>query len=196
MTIENLGNESSSSVEVSLVEIIDNPYISIVNGSESINNLSDGSTADLDLSFGVSGNAPYGHTFALQLELESEENDWSTTLNMTVQALVESFESGTFTDAAWEFSGEANWTIDSDNHFDGLYSARSGVLLNAEEGQYVTSELVLTMNVLEDGQISFYKKVSCEDVGSYSGTYYDYLAFYIDGEEPVSYTHLTLPTKA
>ena len=178
VTVENLGNESSSNVEVSLFEMIDNPYISIVDGSDSINNLLDGSSAYLDLSFSVSGNAPYGHTFALQLELDSEENDWSSTLNMTVQALVESFESGTFADAAWEFEGDADWTIDQNNQFDGLYSAKSGAIDNS-----MTSDLVLTMNVLEDGQISFYKKVSCEDVGAYTGNYYDYLAFYIDGVE-------------
>jgi len=36
---------------------------------------------------------------------------------------------------------------------------------------------------VEDGQISFYKKVSCEATGSVSGNYYDYLSFSIDGNE-------------
>ena len=39
------------------------------------------------------------------------------------------------------------------------------------------------MTTVEDGLISFSKKISCEDVGSSSGSYYDYLAFYIDGVE-------------
>ena len=34
--------------------------------------------------------------------------------------------------------------------------------------------------VIENGYIKFDKKVSCEDVGSQTGNYYDYLAFYID----------------
>ena len=92
MTLENLGNEASSFIEVDLIELIDNPYITITNGSGVINNLSDGSNAFIDLSFYVSNSAPYGHGFALQLELSSDENNSSSTLNFTVEALVESFE--------------------------------------------------------------------------------------------------------
>jgi len=92
--------------------------------------------------------------------------------------LVESFENGDFGDLGWEFQGDENWVIDQNNQFHGLYSARSGTI-----DHNMTSDLILTVDVVEDGQISFYKKVSCEDVGSYTGTYYDYLAFYIDGVE-------------
>ena len=47
----------------------------------------------------------------------------------------------------------------------------------------MTSDILITMDIVEDGQIIFDKKVSCEDVGSQTGNYYDYLAFYIDGVE-------------
>tara|TARA_B100000674_G_scaffold459406_1_gene436526 strand:- start:225 stop:704 length:480 start_codon:yes stop_codon:yes gene_type:complete len=47
----------------------------------------------------------------------------------------------------------------------------------------MSSELSINLDIAEDGQISFYKKVSCEDVGSQTGNYYDYLAFYIDDIE-------------
>lgn len=178
ITVENLGNDSSSLIEVSLSEIIDNPYITIINGSESINNLLNGSTGLMELSFNVSSTAPFGHAFALQLDLESSENDWNTTLNMAVGTLVESFENNSFSDVSWEFSGDETWNIDSNNHYDGDFSARSG---NIDHN--MTSDIIITMDVVEDGQIIFYKKVSCEDVGYYTGTYYDYLAFYIDGIE-------------
>jgi len=176
--VENLGNESSSYIEVSLYEMIDNPYISIVDGSGSINSLLDGSISFIDLSFNVSNTTPYGHTFALQLDMDSEENSSSTTLTMTVEALVESFEAGDFTDLDWSLSGNADWSIDSQEYYEGGYSARSGTI-----GDNTVSTLELTMDIVEDGQISFFKKVSCEDVGSFSGTYYDYLAFSIDGLE-------------
>ena len=178
ITLENLGSEPSSLVEVSLLELIDNPYINIITGTGVINNLLDGSTSFVDLSFSVSSDAPYGHAFALQLNLTSNENNSSSTLNMIVGALVESFNSGTFSDLSWEFDGNANWIIDSNNSYDGAFSARSGAIDNN-----MTSDLIITMDIVEDSQIIFYKKVSCEDVGSYSGAYYDYLAFYIDGVE-------------
>ena len=175
--LENLGNDSSSFVEVTLYEMIDNPYITIIDGSESINNLSDGSLAYFNLSFNVSNDAPYGHAFALQLDLESDENSSSSTLEMTVEALVESFESA-FNDLDWSLSGNADWSIDSNQFYEGNSSARSGTI-----GNRTVSTLELTMDVLEDGNISFYKRVSCEPVGSFSGTYYDFLAFYIDDVE-------------
>ena len=195
--IENLGNESSSFVEITLYEMIDNPYITIIDGYESINNLSDGSLSYFNFSFNVSNSAPFGHSFALQLDLESEENNSSSTLVMTVEALVESFEDGSFDSSAWEFGGDEEWIIDGNNQFDGTYSARSGSIDNN-----MTSDLILTVDVIEDGQITFYKKVSCEDVGYYSGNYYDYLAFYIDGVEQnkwageVSWSNTSFPVTA
>ena len=126
--LENLGNDSSSLVEVTLYEMIDNPYITIIEGSESINNLSDGSLASFNLSFNVSNDAPYGHAFALQLDLESEENSSSSTLEMTVEALVESFESA-FNDLDWSLSGNAEWSIDSDQFYEGCLTV-TGIAQN------------------------------------------------------------------
>ena len=176
--VENLGNEASSYVEVSLSDLDNNPYISILDGSGIVDNLLDGATASIDLSFSVSNTVPYGHSFALQLDLNSDENNSSTTLNMTVEALVESFENGDFNDLEWTLDGNADWSIDSEQYFEGGYSARSGTI-----GDNTISTLELTMDIVEAGSISFYKRVSCEDVGSFSGNYYDYLAFYIDDVE-------------
>ena len=47
----------------------------------------------------------------------------------------------------------------------------------------MTTELYINMDIVEDGVIKFDKKVSCEDVGTQTGNYYDYLAFYIDNVE-------------
>lgn len=85
-----------------------------------------------------------------------------------------SFENGEF-ENFWTFSGNANWTIDSSQSYHGIYSARSGSI-----GGSQTSSLIVEIDVIEAGQISFYKKVSCEDD---SQNNYDYLAFLIDGVE-------------
>ena len=151
--IENLGNESSSYIEVTLYEMIDNPYISVVDGSGSVNSLLDGSVSFIDLSFNVSSTAPYGHSFALQLDMESEENSSSSTLTMTIEALTESFEAGNFNNLNWGLSGNADWSIDSENYYEGSYSARSGTI-----GDNTISTLELTMDIVEDGEISFFKK--------------------------------------
>ena len=94
------------------------------------------------------------------------------------EADIEDFEAGGFSDFAWSFSGEANWQTDNSEVFEGDYSAKSGNINHSEE-----SAVSITLDVMEDGQISFYKKVSCEATGSTTGNYYDYLAFYIDDIE-------------
>ena len=178
ITLENMGNEVSSDVNISLFEVIDNPYISIVDGYESINNLLNGVSASFDFSFNVSSAAPMGHSFALELTLQSEENNSTSTLNMTVQAMTESFENNGFASQSWEFAGDGDWVIDSVNSSNGIFSAKSGSI-----GHAMTSELTLTMEILQDGYITFDKKVSCESIGLSSGNFYDYLAFMIDGVE-------------
>ena len=94
------------------------------------------------------------------------------------EADIEDFEDGGFSNFSWEFSGNADWTIDESNVFEGVNSGKSGSIDHSEE-----SAISITLDVVEDGNISFYKKVSCENVGSQTGNYYDFLAFSIDGIE-------------
>jgi len=94
------------------------------------------------------------------------------------EADIEDFEAGMFSDFEWEFSGNANWQVDISETFEGDYSGRSGDINDSEQ-----SAVSITLDVIEDGYISFYKKVSCESTGSVTGNYYDYLSFSIDGNE-------------
>ena len=98
--------------------------------------------------------------------------------SFNVEPLIESFESQTFDTFVWEFSGDANWIIQGNEFIGESSSARSGVI-----DHDMTSEIFINMDIVENGQITFDKKISCEDVGSQTGNYYDYLAFYIDGVE-------------
>ena len=67
---------------------------------------------------------------------------------------------------------------DSNEFFEGEYSSRSGNINHNQQ-----SVLSISLDIIEDGNISFYKKISCEPTGSQSGNYYDYLSFSIDGLE-------------
>ena len=111
-------------------------------------------------------------------------NDSAVTLNIELAvdeslsfANIENFESQTFDNYNWQFSGDADWQI-SDTAVEGLYSAKSG---NIDNNQI--SEVSLNIFTDDPSEVSFYKKVSCENVGSQTGNYYDYLAFYINGVE-------------
>ncbi len=182
LTFENIGNDAATDISVSLSSTSD--YVSIQDGSDFISYLSSGSSTTAGpFTFNVSGNAPFGHQFSLNFSFVSGDDLWDSNINMTVGELVESFETGDFTYLPWEFSGESDWAIQIGDVSSGTYSARSGVLSDAEQGQNINSDILVNITTVEDGTISFAKKTSCEDVGSSSGSYYDYLAFYIDGVE-------------
>ncbi|MBC8146574.1 MAG: hypothetical protein H8E98_01145, partial [Bacteroidetes bacterium] len=84
----------------------------------------------------------------------------------------EDFETGDFTKFNWGVSSSYPWTISSPA-YDGQYCMKSG---NIADGQ--SSVMTLTLDVLVDDTISFYKKVSCED--DPWGEDYDYLEFLIN----------------
>ncbi len=95
------------------------------------------------------------------------------------EADIEDFEAGdASSNFGWSLNGDADWYADNSVFFEGNYSGRSGSIDDSEQ-----SAISITLDVVEDGQISFYKKVSCESTGSVSGNYYDYLSFLIDGVE-------------
>ncbi len=72
------------------------------------------------------------------------------------------------------FSGDANWVRSTDEAYEGSYSIKSGDISDDQ-----TSVMTLTAST-QAGNISFYKKVSCEDG---SNDDWDYLKFEIDGQE-------------
>ena len=86
-----------------------------------------------------------------------------------------SFEQNQFSHN-WTFSGDANWTVTNTESQDGSYCAKSGDIDDSQ-----TSEISISFTTSENGQVSFYKKVSCED-DSFDDDY-DYLKFSIDGNE-------------
>ena len=94
------------------------------------------------------------------------------------EADIEDFEIGSFQNFDWNLEGNANWQLDDMETFEGNYSGRSGNISDNQE-----SSMSITLDIIEAGQISFYKKVSCEATGSITGNYYDYLSFSIDGIE-------------
>lgn len=100
------------------------------------------------------------------------EDDYSS-----FDAVIEDFESGHFDLLPWVGGGNYSWEVQGTISFEGTYSARSGDI-----GHNQNSVLSLQFESVEDGEISFYRRVSCEPTGAISGNYYDFLSFSIDGE--------------
>ena len=112
--------------------------------------------------------APVPQDITMKLNLQSS-NGIDTFYDFTFRVgMTEDFETGDLSQNNWRFYGNADWYVDNEVSYDGAYSLRSG---NINDDEY--SVACLDLDFLEDGFVSFYKKVSCP-----SG---DELVFIIDG---------------
>ncbi len=137
----------------------DNPPTNIINGdTTSFNN------------YNYEQGLDFGTTYFWKVEAYNEYGNSNGTVwtFSTISSPDEDFETNNFDSFSWEFSGSADWEIDSENAISGLYCAKSGHIYN---NQY--SAIQITMEVSEDSEILFWKKVSSEEN-------YDKLKFYID----------------
>ncbi|MBO4653984.1 MAG: T9SS type A sorting domain-containing protein [Bacteroidales bacterium] len=103
------------------------------------------------------------------------------TFSLLIGANIEDWETGGFSSFDWDLGTSNQWQISTLHPYEGTYAVRS-----ANIGNNKTSSLKLTMEVTQTDTISFYYYVSCEQGrngwgGQYS--WYDYLAFYINGEQ-------------
>ena len=112
------------------------------------NNISNNTNFEIN----VLDSAPYGHSFSIEISLISEENTYQNTLELSLEKLKESFESGDFNSMLWQLGGNAPWTIDANDNYNGIYSAKSGSI-----GDNTVSELEIIVDIIEDGNLSFYK---------------------------------------
>ncbi len=117
---------------------------------------------------------PVGTAADFTLDLQAWMYSSSKTFTKSIGQVDEDWESGTLAQFAWASTGAAPWIITSGNPYEGAFAAMSGDISDDQE-----SILSISINVLSDDTLSFYKKVSCE-VPSGS-TLWDYLDFKIDG---------------
>lgn len=83
---------------------------------------------------------------------------------------VEGFETGDFSSCEWQNDEDNPWTVVAEQAAEGLYCAKSAAIGNNQR-----SALAIEVDVFNNDQIVFYKKVSSEQG-------YDKLIFYIDDE--------------
>lgn len=149
-------------------------YTVINNGSATLATLAAGETDEIMFGLSVNAATPIGHVIPLELTINCESNGNSFTytfeINLAVGISIEDFETGDFSQYDWETSGNANWAVTNGEAFEGIYSAKSGSIGNNSQ-----TTLEITLDVVADGEISFYLKVSSEPD-------YDYLNFYIDDQ--------------
>jgi hypothetical protein len=163
----NLGHCACNDVSATLAS--NNSYVTLLTSNVDLGILDAGQAKQASFTIEVDASTPIGTGIDLQNILLSGDYSTQTIFYLIAGFIVEDFETGDFSAFSWDFGGNANWQITSENPQEGTYCAQSGDI-----GDQQTSDLSITMNVLADDEISFYRKVSSEES-------YDYLRFYIDG---------------
>ena len=179
MVIENTG---SAALHYPTFEVYENDdYISIEYvSSDNAYYWDVGLSVIINVNVSVSENAPTGHSSIAWLDIGSLNSDYESLMSipLNIGMLMDNFESEGFSTHDWRFAGQNEWFIQGQEVFDGDFSIRSGAIGNNQ-----TSEISVEYNVLNQGNINFFAKASSEQGNS--GTFYDYLSFYIDNEQMV-----------
>ena len=175
--IVNLCNGGGATAENLVVTLSSSdPYVTINSNIANLSILNGNDVGQVTFNITASDQTPMGHILEFDVYIEAD-NDYviSDVAFVLVGLINESFETGDFSSYPWSFGGDSEWIIDNEEFFEGAFSARSGDIDDDQK-----SSLLLNIYVIGDGEISFYKKVSSE-------ASYDYLRFFIDGEELVSW---------
>ncbi|MHC1707604.1 MAG: C25 family cysteine peptidase [Bacteroidales bacterium] len=146
-----------------------NQYITINSSSYAFNTLGTGAAVNAIFNITVSPTAPIGTSADFNYSVGSGAYQAQKTFYRVVGIVDENFETGDFTQFTWQSTGSnLPWFITTENPYEGLYCSKSGSI-----GHDQKSVMQLTLNVLAEDSISFFRKVSSENT-------YDYLYFYID----------------
>lgn len=131
--------------------------------------LAKGATIDVVYSVTANSSALNGANFGLTMSVNANPYIAQETFNSMIGLMIEDFETANFTKYAWDTASLNAWTIVNAGAYEGSYCAKS-----ASIGDSQSSAFSITLDVLGNDSVSFYRKVSSE-----SG--YDFLIFSIDG---------------
>lgn len=143
--------------------------VSVINDSVYYDTIPAGGSKTATFSVMVGEEVPPSSGISLLAESSSGLYHTSYHYIGTVGALVEDWETHTFTKFPWQFGGNKNWILTDDTVYEGVWSAESGWIYENQ-----TSELKITYSSAIDDSISFYRQVSSEPE-------WDFLYFFIDG---------------
>jgi len=163
-----VANNGHSDCENALAELSsESPYINFINNSFNLGNMAVNENVTAEFEVEIDEFAPIGTLLDLLLDVSTGDYLFSSEYFATIGIMMEDFETGDFTAFDW-VNGNNPWVVTSNDPFDGAYSAKSGNI-----GDNQSSELMITLETMGEGDITFQRKVSSE-------TDYDFLKFYID----------------
>ncbi len=169
IVVSNNGHSNSPYAVASLSSV--SPYVVVNSSTNLLGVINAGSFLSAEFNILIDASTPLGTSVDFLLNVDAGNYDISKTYYESVGLVVEDWESAGFSKFPWSFGGDADWTLTTTDPYEGIYSAKSGIISHSQ-----SSELLVTLETTIDDTISFYRRVSSE-----SG--WDKLFFYIDGTE-------------
>ena len=168
--IENSGHADISNLIGTITTL--SPYININNPSLiNVPSLMSNQQTNMSFNITIDPNTPAGTLADFNFNVNNNIYYHNKTFYETVGIVDEDYETGDFSQYNW-VQGNYPWYISNNNPFEGSNCIRSSN--NLPDNQ--ESEIYINLNVIADGEISFYRKVSSEQ-------HYDYLKFYINNNK-------------
>ena len=174
--VPNTNDGSSDALNSVANAMASSGLITLNNSTYDLETIIAGETTEAIFNITVSSSAQVGDVAEIDYSVEAAPYTANSVLSLTIGLAVEDFESGDFDSYDWEFSGNADWIIDQADPYEGVYSAKSGDINDNQ-----TSNLLITIDVTVDDEISFFRKVSSE-----SG--WDFMRFYIDAVQKAEWS--------
>ena len=173
---ETFNNGSSNALDVLGTISITNSFIIVNNSTFDLNELNSGTMGEAVFGISVNAGAPIGTAISIEYDVVSGEYSAQESFGASIGLILEDWESGGMEQYDWETGGNGNWSVVNTEAYEGVYSAKSG---NISDNQ--STYLELEYDVFSDDVISFWMMVSSE-------ANWDYLRFYIDGNEQESWS--------
>ena len=174
VVLENVGGIAAQDINVVLEN--NEPNITVNTNELQISELQSGNSTSLTFEISTDSETPAGYMAEHYIVCYQNNNViFSQSFVITVDQSIAGFEEGDFSAFNWSHGGSLNWVIDPNTAYQGGYSMKSGDINDSQ-----TSSVSVTLNILNSGQIQFFKRVSCEEDPDND---YDKLIFYIDGNE-------------
>jgi len=175
--IKNIGGTNAYNVNGILTS--NDPYTNIISDSMYFASINSGNLSSGFYVVNISNAVPDGHLLVFNIKLTAD-GGYVTHKFFTIQigGNAEDFETGDLLRFPWTTTSgsDSAWFVTTQLPYEGTDCAESG---NISENQ--ETSLFTTLNILNSGTVSFYRKVSCEGHAGY--TDYDFFAFFIDGIE-------------
>ena len=168
----NIANNGGAAANGAILQVFSSSDdLALTSNSFEIGTIEAGASAQVPVEIAVGSNIEVGSTYEISYLVTSGHYSLSGSHIVTVGSIMENFESGDFSQLDWQTGTSNAWTIVSGQGYSGNYCARSGAIFDSQQ-----SDLILTIEVLTNGEMNFFRKVSSENG-------YDMLIFYIDNVE-------------